>query len=115
MNIAALRAALAAALNALADVRAAANYRQISRPGDAVVRFDKTTRDVTGFGWIITCQVLIALPQDMAAAEKWVDDHIDLIVDALAGELVVGEVAPVQLQLDTGIVPALQVTGTRAA
>jgi hypothetical protein len=110
-----LRDAIAAALTALADVRAAARYRQISRAGDAVVRFDNATRDVSGFGWIVTCQVLIALPQDMASAEAWVDDHIDALVDALAAELVVGEVAPVQLQLDTGVVPVLQITGTRAA
>jgi hypothetical protein len=115
VNLAAIRNDVSTALNAVAGITATPYYRQISRQGEAVVRFDKAIRDVTGFGWIVSVQALIALPQGITDAEVWVDGNVDALVDALGPELVVGEVAPVQLQLDTGLVPALQITGTRAA
>jgi hypothetical protein len=115
MDLAGIRTEIAAALDAVDGLSCTAKYRQVSRPGESVVRFDNVVRDVTGFGFIVTYQALVVLPQDLRAAEAWVDANLDTIVAALAPVLVVGEAAPVNLQLDTGVVPALQITGTRAA
>lgn len=115
LDVTAARAAIAAALDAVPGITCEARYRQIARKGEAVVRFASASRDVTGFGFIVTWQALVALPGDLKSAEVFLDSHVDPIVTALETELVVIDVAPVQLQLDAGLVPALQVTGTRAA
>lgn len=115
LDLAGGRAALAAALNAVDGITASATYRQIARKGEAVIRFAGAVRDTSGFGYIVTWQALVALPSALKDAEVFIDGNVDGILTALEAEVVIADVAPVQLQLDTGLVPALQVTGTRAA
>lgn len=115
LDVSATRAVIAAALDAVAGVSCLAKYRQIARKGEGVVRFAGAARDTSGFGYIVTWQALVALPGDLKSAEVFLDAKVDAIVTALEAQLVIIDVAPVQLQLDTGLVPALQVTGTRAA
>lgn len=115
MDLTADRAEIAAAANTAAGVKCSPSYSQISRPGHAMVRLGNATRDLSGFGFMVTWQVLIALPQEIAAADKWIDDHATALLDALAGAGVPEGFEPVELQLDSGRVPALQITVIRAA
>lgn len=88
-------------------------YRQSSRPGDGSVRLDAVSRDDSGFGRIATWQVIVFLPQDQAAAEKWMDDHLTQLLDAIATELIVTSATPAQIPLDTGMTSALVIEGAR--
>lgn len=115
LTLPAIRTALSDALNAVDGVTCTPHYRQIGRKGEAVIRFASAGRDSSGFGYIVTVQALIALPTALKDAEAFIDGHVDAILTALEAEVVVSDVGPVQLQLDSGLVPALQVTGTRAA
>lgn len=115
IDLVGIRTAVATALNGVAGVTCTAHYRQIARKGEAVIRFAAANRDTSGFGFIVTVQALVALPSALKDAEAFIDEKLDGIITALEAEVVITDVAPVQLQLDTGLVPALQVTGTRAA
>jgi hypothetical protein len=110
------RGEISTAVNATADLalRCTPNYRQLTRPGDAMVRLDHLNRDVTGFGFMATFQVLIALHQDLPTAEAWIDTHTEDLIAAVAAALVVTDVSPVELVTDANKIPALQITGTRA-
>lgn len=115
MNLTADRAAIATAASTAAGVKCRPEFWQISRPGDGLVRMAYADRSADGFGFIVTWQVNIALAQDLKAAEKWIDEHLDELVAAIGAELVVTRVEPVELLLDTGRVPAVVIEGTRAA
>lgn len=115
LDLPAIRTVVAGALNAVEGITCTPRYRQIGRKGEAVIRFAAANRDTSGFGYIVTVQALVALPTALKDAEAFIDANLDGILTALEAELVITDVAPVQLQLDSGLVPALQVTGTRAA
>lgn len=115
MDLTTARDDLSAAATTVPDVTCKPRYWQISNPGDALVRLDALARDDTGFGYLATWQVQVALSQDLAEAETWIDAHIDALTDALTDVMVVTLVQPVDLVLDTGRVPALLIQGTRAA
>lgn len=111
---AALRAAIATAANvALGPKRCAGYYRSSIRPGDAWVSFARYDRDDTGLGFMAAWEVRVALPQDLEAAERWVDDHADDLADAIAEHLIITAVVMVTLVTDGGNVPGLVVEGVR--
>jgi hypothetical protein len=114
MDLASDRAAIAAAATA-AGVSCSDTYRQLTRPGDAAVRFDGLTRDASGFGFLATWSVFIALSQTIATAEAWVDANAETLAAQLGAALVVSTFTPVDLTIDTGTIPALHITGTRPA
>jgi len=111
---AALRTALATAANeVLGAKRCAPYYRSSKRPGDAWVSFARRDRDDTGFGFMAAWEVRVALSQDLATAEKWVDEHSDALAEAIAEQLIITAVVMVTLVTDTGNVPGLVVEGVR--
>lgn len=109
-----VREALAAAANTVDGVHCTPYFRQSVKPGDAMVRLDRMTRDTSGFGFMVTWQVVVALPTDLSAAEKWLDANTDSLVAAIGEEMVVTTVMPQQLALDTGTVPVVLIEGNRA-
>ena len=112
---AAVRTALADAANAvLGERRCTPYYRQSTRTGDAWVSLARHDRDDTGFGYMAAWEVRVVLHQDLAQAEKWVDEHVDDLVDALEQYLVVTAVVMVTLVTDTGNVPGVVVEGVRS-
>lgn len=115
LDLSAAKTAVSAALDAVDGVDCKPHYRQIARKGEALVRFAGLARDASGLGYLITLQALIALPQGIKDSEAWVEAHLDPIATALEAEVVITDAAPVQLQLDSGLVPALQITGIRTA
>lgn len=115
MSTEADRAAIAAAASTVAGVNCSARYRQLVKNGDASVRLAGLVRSADGFGFIATWQIVVKVDQDIATAETWIDTHADPMVDALAAELVVTRIEPVELVMDTGRIPAVVIEGTRAA
>jgi hypothetical protein len=113
-SLAADRVEIAAAVNTVTGVTCTPGYRTLTKQGDALVRLDNLTRDLSGFGFIATWQVLVALHQDLPKAEAWTDANTEALIVAAAAALVVTDVAPVELVMDQGKIPALQLTGTRA-
>lgn len=98
------RQAIAAAVGSVPGVHCTPNYRQSLKPGDACVRLQVRTRAANGFGFVNTWQVWLALPQDVAAAEDWLDLHGPQIEEALNAEFIGGvrTVTPAELVLGNG-------------
>lgn len=98
------REAIAAAASSVPGVTCTPYYRQSLKPGDACVRLQVRTRAANGFGYVDTWQVWLALPQDVAAAEKWLDEHGHALTEALKPEFIGGvqTVTPAELVLGTG-------------
>jgi hypothetical protein len=115
MNLTEDRQAIADAASAVAGVKCSPLYRQITKPGDAMVRWDGLERDTSGFAFMGQWRVLVATPQDLPASDTWTDENTEALIDALGAVLVVTSVAPVELALDTGKIPALQISGVRAS
>lgn len=92
-------------------------YRQSLAPYTGMVRLASTARGSNGFGRIDTWQVWLALPQDLANAEAWLDAHADALWAALDEEMTVTSLAPAELVVTPGgpSVPGVIVEGARAA
>lgn len=88
-------------------------YRQNLQPGQGFVKLGRKARDDSGFGFMDTWQVWIALPQDLAAAEKWLDDHLPTLIAAVAPAMVVTTATPSTLVFDTNSVPGVVIEGAR--
>lgn len=112
MSLQAARAEIAAAADAVAAVSCKPGYRQNTRPGDAMVRLDRTEYP-NRFGGLVTWQVIVALPQTINAAEDWIDAHQGDLVTALGEVMAVRRAFPGELVLDTGKVSALFIEGQR--
>lgn len=108
-----VRAALAAAASSVEGINVSAYFRQTTKVGDGMVRFDQSNRSDNGFGFMDTWQVLVILPQDLAAAEKYIETKVPALVTAIEEQLIVTSVTPQQLALDTGLVPCVFIEGSR--
>ena len=108
------RIAISTAASTVEGINCTPYFRQSTKPGDAMVRLDRMDRDSSGFGFMAVWQVVVMLPQDLAAAEKYLDEKVAALVTAISEELVVTRVAPQQLALDTGLVPVVFIEGNRA-
>lgn len=98
------RTAIAAAASTVAGVNCKPYYRQSAKPGDACVRLASRAKAGNGFGYVDTWQVWLVLPQDLAAAEKWIDEHGPELEAALEQEFIggVATVTPADLQFGNG-------------
>jgi len=108
------REAIAAAASTVEGIACSAHYRQSLTAGTASVRLAASNRASNGFGFVHTWQVWIALTQDVAAAERWMDAHLSELVTALDPELLVTSVTPSELVLaGGGSINGLIVEGAR--
>lgn len=108
-----VRQLLADAASSVDGIKVSPYFRQGTRAGDGMVRLDRTVRAANNFGYINTWQVIVMLPQDLAAAEKYLEQHASALVEALGEVMVVASVTPQQLALDTGLVPCVFIEGNR--
>lgn len=109
-----VRQALADAASTVTGIDVAPYFRQTTKPGAGMVRHDRTTYPQgTNFGGLVVWQVVVMLPQDLAAAEKFMDEHVPQLVAAVSSEMRVTDVIPQQLALDTGAVPIVLIQGNR--
>ena len=108
-----LRAEIAGAASLVAGVHVKPYYRQTTKPGDGWVSLQRSDRDESGFGFMDRWAVTLVLPQDVKAAEDWMDSHIEQLAEALKDYLIVTAFVPAALRMDSGEVNGLVVEGTR--
>lgn len=108
------RSDIAAAIN-FAWLDVTAEYRQSLAPRSGFVKWSGRNRDDSGLGWIDTWQIWIALPQDVKTAEQWLSEHMEELLDAVHGELVITGAFPAELVLPGGTTNGLIIEGTRAS
>jgi hypothetical protein len=92
------REAIAAAAETVTGVSCSAYRRQSLKPRDGFVAFAKRTPD-DAIGFTDTWQVWIALAQDVATAEKWIEDHVDQLAAALSTEMTVTSITPTEFTI----------------
>lgn len=107
-----VRDKIATAASAVVGVNVTPYFRQVTKPGQGMVRMDRINYP-NAFGGVVTWQVVVLLPQDIAQAERWLDENGSVLRAAVAEELVVQSMTPQQLALDTGTVPAVVIEGQR--
>lgn len=107
------REAIATAASAAAGVTCHPYFVQTIDAGQALVRLERITYP-NPFGGIGHYNVVVMLPQDQAAAEKYIDQKVPAICDAVAEALVITEVQPQQLNLPGhGVLPVVFINGHR--
>lgn len=104
---------IAAAASTVTGVNVSAYYRQSTKPGDGWVSLTALERDASGLGYMERWSVSVCLSQDIAAAEKWIEDNTDDLIAALSDQLVITAALPSTLVLDTASVPGLVIEGSR--
>lgn len=109
-----VRALLAKVASTVPGVSCSPYYRQSSKAGDAMVRLAKIVRSDNGFGFMATWQVWLVCPQDLAAAEKFIDEKVPLLTEALGSELIVTSTTPSELVFGESHVPGVVIDGVRA-
>ncbi|MGH3499953.1 MAG: hypothetical protein ACRDQA_03475 [Nocardioidaceae bacterium] len=108
------RGDLAQALTDTGVVRVYPTYRQSMRPGDGCIRWAGGVRDSSGLGVMDTWQAWIALPQDVAAAELWIGDHLNDLIEAIETEATFTEATPSELVLGHNSINGLIIEAVRA-
>lgn len=104
---------LATSISTVEGVNCTPYRRQTTTPGEAMVRFDRSARDDSGLGYLNTWQVCVILPQNVATADAWIDDHRDALIAAAEDHLVVTSLVVGQLPVDTSLVPCVVLEGVR--
>lgn len=110
----ATRTAIAAAATVDGVTDVSARYRQSTQVGHGSVRLEDCIRDDSGFGFVDVWQVVIFLPQSIEAAEAWLDEHLDAVMDAVSSELTVLSATPATVALAQGTAPGVIISGVRA-
>lgn len=110
------REEIAAAASTITGVTVAPFYRQNLKAGSGFVSLISRARGDNGFGYVDTWGVLVAIPQDVKAAEEWLEEHLTPLMDALDAEMVVQSASPDTFTLRDGVsTNAVSITGTREA
>jgi hypothetical protein len=111
MSLNGTRAAIKAALDTVTGVTGYLKRPSTPKPGDAWPLWRGAARgDVRLFehAWAVA----VLLPQDELAANDWVDDHIDALVDALRPVLYVEGYDPANFGPEGSPAYGLLITGT---
>ena len=98
------RTDLAAALSGVNGVNVTDYYRQSLKTGDGFIRLAQRTRDKSGFGWIDTYEAWLAVPQNEADAEKWIEGNLPALCDAANTVAWVTQATPSELALASNVV-----------
>jgi len=110
---AAVRAQLAEAASTVSGVNVAPYYAQGTAPGHGHIRRERTAWP-NKFGAVVSWNVIIVLPQGMAAAERYLDEVQPELVAALAPHLTIVEAVPQRLNITgVGDLPCLFINGHR--
>jgi hypothetical protein len=109
-----IRDQLAAAATLDGTTRIAPRYRQSLQTGDGFVRRGQRVRDGKRTGWLDTWEIWVAIPADRAAAEDWLDAHLDDLIAAVWPVLLVTQATPNELVLGPNTVNGLVITGINA-
>lgn len=106
---------IATAMNATGLVKVKPYYRQSLRPFDGFVKWNGQDQGSERIGYVNRWQVWIALPQDVVAAEKWLEQNLSTLVEALDTEVIVTSATPAELVLGDNSVNGLIIEGSLSA
>lgn len=108
-----VRQVIADAASTVEGVEIHPYFRQTTKVGTGMVRMDRQTRASNGFGFVTTWQLLVILPQDIAAAEKYLEEKLPALMEAVGEQMVIQTVAPQELVLENGRLPCVVIEGAR--
>lgn len=110
------RTEIAAALSTVEGLTAYPYRTADISPGTAFLRLERIDYP-NDFGGINHWNVVLILPQDGGdAAEKYLEDKLPLLLEALRGHLPVTSVQPTRLDiLGVGVLPCVFINGHREA
>lgn len=106
------RQAIAEAASAVGGVDVNPYFKQVTKPGSGMVRLERIDYP-NRLGGVVTWQVIVLLPKDIATAEKWLDANGSALREAVGKELLVRSMTPQQLALDSGTLPCVVIEGQR--
>jgi hypothetical protein len=108
-----VRKQLAEAASKVDGVTCLPYYVQSTEPGAAMVRLERIDYP-NPFGGVCHWSLVVVLPQDMEAAERYVEDKVPSIIAAIEHLIVVTQVQPQRLGLvDGSVVLAVFINGHR--
>lgn len=108
-----VRNTLASAASTADGITCHPYFVQSSTPGDAFVRLDRIEYP-NRFGGVCHWNVVVMLPQDQGQAERYIDEKIPAVVEAIAGVLTVTQVQPQQLNIPgVGVLLCVFINGHR--
>lgn len=112
-----VREEIAAAAILIDGISVTPYYRQSLKPGDGFVRLGQRGRDGSGIGFLDTWEIWLAVSQDVASAEQWLETNLDDLLVSLGSALYVTTVTPTELVIGTGgaSIPGVIIAGTREA
>lgn len=114
-RIAGARLLISEAASSVEGINVSPYYRQVTRSGQGFIQYRGSDRDSSGFGFMTRWAAVIVLPQDIAAAETYLDTHLDALLSAVGEALIVTNAEPITLATDQGsTIPALSVEGVLA-
>lgn len=114
MSHAETREAIAAAAITVDAVDVLPVYRQSLTALQGFVRWAGRVPDSSGFGWVDTWEVWLALPSSVQTSEEWIADHLPELLAALGSELQIDAANPAELVLGSTSVNGLIITGRLA-
>lgn len=108
-----VREDLAAAASSVDGITGHPYFVQTTTPGHAFVRLERIDYP-NAFGGVVRWNVVLILPQDLGQAERFLEDKVPAIREAVGEHLVVTSVQPQRLELaGVGVVPVAFVNGHR--
>lgn len=106
---------IAAAATGTDLVNVTAHYRQSLKPFDGFVRWGGQVQGSERLGYVDTWEVWLALPQDVVAAERWLEANLSTLVAAIDSEVIVTSADPAELVLGSTAVNGLIIRGSLSA
>lgn len=108
-----VRTEIAEAATLAGVTNVSAYYRQTLKTGDGFVELVGRARGDNGFGWVDTWGVWIGLPQDVKAAETWLEEHLGALMESIDDALIVTTAGPANRVLGGQVSNGVSITGTR--
>lgn len=109
------RTDLATAASTVEGITAHPSYVQGTDPGLTFVRLERIDYP-NPFGGVAHWNVVVVLPQDIAAAERFVEDHLEPLRLALEPYLAITSAVPQRIEFPgVGVVPCVFINGHREA
>jgi len=113
-----IREEIAEAATTVYGVTCTPYYEQTTNPGHAFVRLERINYE-NAFGRVYahpSWNVVVVLSQNMAIAERFIEDVVPALVDALKDVLIVTSAVPQRTQFPDGTtVPCVFINGHREA
>lgn len=107
-----VRTQLAEAANTVYEVNAQPYFVQTTKPGATLIRLNRVEYP-NPFGGVAFWDVVVVLPQDLAAAERYVEQVVPQVRDALLEVMFVDVITPQLMDFGAGSVPCAVITGHR--